>query len=297
MENLKLKIDKTKCIHCGRCINDCSCFVLEFDENKIPKVVQDGEARCMKCQHCFAVCPTGALSIFDKNSDNSKEICNNHNPENVLNLIQSRRSIRHYKNQNLNKETFEKLKKMLPWIPTGCNDHRLHFTFIDDLNAMEKFKEKTYTSLKKLFNQRPFPVEATKFLRLKDAVLNGKDPIFRGAPHMVIVSSPVDAPCANIDPVIALSYFELYAQSLNVGTVWCGLAQGCLNIMPELVKELHLPDGYKPVYCMLFGIPDIQFKRITQPENYKISYYRKTLAKFCALLKNLKVTVAKFFKQ
>lgn len=297
MKNLKLKIDKTKCIQCGRCIQDCSCYVLEFDECKIPKIAEGGESRCMECQHCLAVCPTGALSILGVNPDKSLNIEKDHHPENVLNLIQSRKSIRHFKQENLDKENLNKLKDMLPWIPTGCNDHRMLFTFIDDIDAMEKFKNKTYDKLKYVYKQRPFPIEATKFLRFKELILSGKDPIFRNAPHMVVVSSPVDAPCADVDPVIALSYFELYAQALGVGTVWCGLVQGCLNLFPELVSELKVPEGYKPVYCMLFGVPNIQYKRITQPKKYKIMSYPKKLAKFCAFLKKIKVSVINYIKK
>ena len=65
------KVDEEKCIHCGLCVKDCSAKALEFDENKIPKINEDA---CFKCQHCFAVCPVGAISIFDKNPENSEKV-------------------------------------------------------------------------------------------------------------------------------------------------------------------------------------------------------------------------------
>lgn len=296
MSSLKLKIDKTKCIHCGLCIKDCSCSVLEFDENKFPKVAENGDSRCMECQHCLAVCPVAALSILGKNPENSVEIFANHNPENILNLIQTRRSVRQFKKENIDKKLLKKLQDMLKWTPTGCNDHRLMFTFIDDCGALEKFKYKTYSCLKELFAQRPFPKEASKLLRFKEPINKGLDPVFRNAPHMVIVSSPVDAPCASVDPIIALSYFELYAQSMGIGTLWCGLAYYCLDLLPNLVKELNIPDGYKPQYCMLFGNPAVTYKRGIQPKEFKIITYRKFMARFEAFVKNLKIKFLNFVK-
>lgn len=287
MADLKLKIDKNKCIHCGLCINDCSCSVLCFDEEKIPTVQENGDSRCMACQHCLAVCPTGALSVFGKNPDNSVSVNQDKKPEDILNLIQTRRSIRQFKKENIEKETLRKLQNMLNWVPTGCNDHRLAFVFIDDIDALECFKNKAYKKLKELFSQRPVPKEVSKLLRFKSAINSGQDPIFRNAPHMVVALSPIDAPCSSVDPIIALSYFELYAQSLGIGTVWCGLAYYCLSAMPELVKDMNVPEGYKPMYCMLFGNPDVKYKRGTQPSKVKIITYGKLWAKVSVLCKKL----------
>ena len=97
MINKNLKIDENKCIHCGLCINDCIANSLEFDENKIPRFAQGGENRCIKCQHCLAICPVGALSILDKNPDDSNLVLKEYNSDELLNLIQSRRSVRKFK--------------------------------------------------------------------------------------------------------------------------------------------------------------------------------------------------------
>ena len=127
-----------KCIHCGKCVKDCLSKALKFDENKIPVL---DESKCKKCQHCMAVCPVGALSIMGKNPEDSDLPNNLPDGEQVLNLIKNRRSDRHYKRENLDKETIEKLKNMLNWVPTGVNDHRLHFSFIDDVDVMDEFRD------------------------------------------------------------------------------------------------------------------------------------------------------------
>lgn len=281
------EIDKEKCIHCGLCIKDCSAKALEFGEDKIPVI---NEKKCFKCQHCLAICPTGALSVCGKHPENSDEILER-KPDDILNLIKSRRSFRHYKYENLDIDKMQKLKNMLKYVPTGVNFHKLHFSFIDNVEVMDEFRSYVNNKILDALTKKPVKAIASKFNRYTKAILNGEDIIFRGAPHLVVVSTPVDAPCYNIDPTIALSYFELYAQSLNVGTCWCGLGAYCLMIMPELSEYLEIPQGYKASYMMLFGEPDIKYSRTVQPEELKIvSVNKKEMKKL-----GLKEKIQRYF--
>ena len=260
-----INIDKEKCIKCGLCINDCMPRVIRFDEEGFPTAARpDG---CIKCQHCLAICPVGALTYLDKKPENSEQI-KKHNPDEILSLIKDRRSFRSYKNENVDTETMKKLKNMLNWVPTGVNNHKLHFSFIDDLEVMNNFRNQTNKLL--LDGIKKNPERFARFRRYSAAILRGQDVIFRGAPHMIIVAVDEKAPCANIDPVIALSYFELYAQSLNLGTCWCGLGFWVFEMFPELLERLNIPKGYNLAYTMLFGPKGVNYKRSTQPEPYSI---------------------------
>ena len=44
--------------------------------------------------------------------------------------------------------------------------------------------------------------------------------IFRGAPHLLVVSASPESVCPAEDVNLALAYFELMAQSAGLGTVW-----------------------------------------------------------------------------
>ena len=274
-----ITIDKEKCVRCGLCINDCLAGCIAFDSENYPQMVN--EARCISCQHCLAICPTGALTFNDKNPQNSEEVEYN----DILRLIKSRRSVRQYKEENVPEEVMKKLKEMLPYIPTGCNARELHFSIVETKSAMDVIRKRVNELLVKTLSYKAISPLLDKFSRYKDALINGEDVIFRNAPHMIVVSSSITAPCATVDPIIALSYFELYAQHLGLGTCWCGFGEVCLKFFPEICEMLEIPSGYKPVYVMLFGEPKVKYQRTIQPEPYAIAeikeIHKKDSCFFC----------------
>jgi hypothetical protein len=80
------------------------------------------------------------------------------------------------------------------------------------------------------------------FDSILDAWDNGQDIVFRHAPHILIVSSPDYVPSPEPDAVIALSYFELLAQSVGLGTTWCNLAEWAVaSIIPDMKRKLNIP--------------------------------------------------------
>ena len=263
-----ITIDKNKCIHCGMCIKDCIVNCIEFDSEKIPKYVEGGNKMCVGCQHCMAICPAGALSFGGKNPADSDPIGYG-NSEDLLRLIKSRRSVRSYKNQDVPSEKIAKLTEMLAYPPTGGNVDTLHFSIVGTAEKMNIIRKVTYEKVCASDSDSP----VIKFA--KDGYNNGKDIIYRGAPSMVAVSvdkSKAIPGCENADPIISMSYLELYAQSLGLGTVWCDLALTIAQIFPEVRALLEIPENYTLNYTMLLEIPNVKYKRTVQrePANVKI---------------------------
>jgi nitroreductase len=84
---------------------------------------------------------------------------------------------------------------------------------------------------------------------------------------MVIASAPRSASSAEADPFIALSYFELMAASLGLGTVWCGYARWALqSVVPGMCRMLGIPPEHRSMYAVMFGYPDVRYARTVQRE-------------------------------
>ena len=291
----KIEFDKEKCIKCGACAKDCITYSIDFDEENYPKIAENGEERCISCQHCFAICPTGAITFKGNKPENASSV-NYGNPDEILNLIKSRKSIRQFTTEEIEAELLQKIKDMLPYIPTGCNYNSLHFSFIESKSIMDKIRKYTYEKLLKLISNKLTERYAGKFKRYKQAIESGEDVIYREAPHMIIVSASLKAPCANVDPIIALSYIELYAQSLSIGTCWCGFAQSCFKIFPKLSEVAQIPEGYKPVYCMLLGKPSVKYHRTTLPDKFPIAEIKELELNEMGILEKIKRILANFIR-
>lgn len=271
-----VEIDLQKCTGCGKCARDCMVKAIEFDkEKKIPSFAADGAEICIHCQHCVTVCPTGALSVDGVKAGDCPSAGALPDAELMMNLIRQRRSIRRFSGEELPDEVLEKLKSALHWTPTGCNDHRLEF-FVAGKAEIAEFKSITDRWVRFLIKSGIMGLFLPRYRRYFSDIFNGADAIYRKAPHLIIVMAPKKAPCCRTDQVIALTQFDLLAQSLGVGTCWCGFAEYAFRLIPSLRKMIGCPKGYVIGGAMLFGKPNVEYFRSTRPSEFAI---REKIAK------------------
>lgn len=293
---MKINIDKNKCIKCNNCIEDCVCKIFKKGAYGYPELDEKILANCLGCTHCMAVCPTEAISLEGKNPTDAFEI-KDIDSENILQLIRQRRSIRQYKKDDIPDYLLEKLKDMLPFIPTGCNQNSIHFSIVKNRNTMDELREYTLKSLLNISNNKLISPIIEKFLmKYKKALIDGEDIIFRDAPSIIVVSAPIFATCANQNPIIALSYIELYAQSLGLGTCYCGFGDMCFKFIPELSQMIGITDGYKPVYVMTIGLPDVKYYRTTLPDPYTLNFITNLNGTKMSLISKFKRYFYNFFR-
>jgi len=259
-------VDTTRCTRCGECCADCPAKIIAMVDG-VPTIAPEQEATCYRCQHCLTVCPTGAVSILGLKPSGSRSLFGAFpDPDRLETLIKGRRSVRRYRPENLESELLQRLLEVAWHAPTGVNSRQVLFTVVDDREKLAVFREELMTGLEGLAREGKLP-EGLEFFA--DFVTQwrekGIDVLFRGAPHLLLASAPKLCPSPVPDCLIALSYFELFAQANGVGTVWDGLAKIAINdLLPESRHRLGIPDDHDVGYAMAFGRPAVRYSRTVQ---------------------------------
>ena len=259
-------VNQQACTRCGECVADCPARIISMGEG-IPAIAIEKEASCYRCQHCCAVCPTGAVSILGLKPTGSRPLAGGYpDPDKLETLIKGRRSVRRYKPENLEPELLQRLLDVAWHAPTGVNARNVLFTVVDNREKLESVRDRVMASLGSLVREERLPPGMeffADFVRLWEE--KRVDILFRGAPHLLIASAPGQGASPVPDCLIALSYFELFAQSLGVGTVWNGLTKWAINdLLPETRQYLGIPEDHVIGYVMSFGRPAVRYHRTVQ---------------------------------
>ena len=257
------EVDKTKCVKCGACVKDCAFRALKAGAEGYPEIPKP--EKCMRCQHCFAICPVGAITF------------NGHRPEDAVptrglalptadeveNWMQVRRSTRQFRKEDVDRGALERILSRLGDVPTGCNARGLTFTCFPTRQAMDAFRE---AFIRAIEAHRDGPKLLPRWLAVPAIRMRaGKgDMFFRDAPGMVIISSDETNPAVTTpeaDVAAACAYFEMLAQAHGLATCWCGFLQLVQREVPELLEKTVGIRRTTPFYAMLFGKSAVAYRR------------------------------------
>lgn len=269
-----LRVDDT-CIGCGECAAECPLHLITM-VGEMPTLAKEQEPFCLGCQHCLAVCPTGALGIAGKDPVESQAITAGKGALDLDTLIRTRRSIRRYQPEAVDKSLIDRLLQTTGYAPTGVNNRQVLLTVVDDPEMMARLRRKIYAALKRICDAGAFP-QGMEYLKgwVLDALENGRDNLFRDAPHLLLASSPKAGPCPEIDCHIALAYFDLLAPASGLGTLWSGLANWTLAALtPEILREMGVPQDHVVGGVLVFGKPAVAYHRMVQRDDTRINRVR-----------------------
>ncbi len=261
---LNFTVDTEKCTQCGECARDCLYGIIGMDDH--PFIREDKEDKCIRCQHCLAVCKPGAISIFGLNPADSAPLDGGlPDPERMETLIMGRRSVRRYKKAGADPALIRHLLEVVSHAPTAVNQQKTRLTVVDDPEAMDRFRERATTAALKVIREGRLPDGMERIADFLRGCESGEDVIFRNAPHLLVASAPSDTLAPMADCHIAMSYFELLANSHGLGTVWDGIAKAVITaIAPELQGVLGIPDDHQIICVMAFGKPAVKYHRSVQ---------------------------------
>lgn len=258
-------VDKDKCTQCGECVRDCLYGIIGMDD-EYPFIHKDKENKCIGCQHCLAVCKPGAISVFGLDPADSLAIGGGvPEPARMENMLLGRRSVRRYKKQGVDPKLIRHLLEIAAHAPTAVNQQKTRLTVVDDPEAMDRLRERATSAALEILHEGRVPEGMERLADFLEGCKYGQDVIFRGAPHLLVASSPADALSPMADGHIAVAYFELLAASHGLGAVWNGIARMVISVLvPELKELLGIPHDHQVVCAMSFGKPAVKYHRAVQ---------------------------------
>ena len=278
-------VDKTKCTKCGRCKNVCSGMVIDYDKDGYPYMKpfeRFGWRGCWKCEHCLAVCPVGAISIFRKRAENSTPPPSSNAGDEIERLVKFRRSCRRFFDKNVDPLVIDKILSCMENVPTGGNSMSVEYTVIDDKDVVNQIRQTAYAKMDALANRHVYTSSFSDFYysKMKESektVRNG-DLLFCGAPHLFIAHKRASgkwAEDAKTECVIASTYFEIIANAYGLGTtIMSYSAEVISELSPEARAMMEIPKDHCMPLIIGFGYPEITYSRGVQKDRTKLIHRR-----------------------
>lgn len=273
MNKANFVVDTEKCIGCRKCVKVCPGAVLYVNQTKKVEILdfeEFGWNGCWKCEHCLAVCPRGAISIFGHKPENSLPGVDCEIAASMMDsLIANRHSCRRYKNKNVDAAIIDDMLALLADAPNGGNKQQVEFTLIDDKEQMNRFRRLAYSQMEELATEGIYPKGFDKqsyndMKRWEKTVR--PDMLFCGAPHILIPHAPLGKGESVQDVIIAGTYFELLCASRGLGCVMLTFPIDALEQMPDIKVLLKIPDNHYVGMIIGFGYPEIRYVRGAQRE-------------------------------
>ena len=231
-----LRIDKNKCKKDGICASECPTAIIRLkDENSVPAIIPDSEELCLICGHCVAVCPYGALNHTRVPIEECPSIETDLvlNEKQAIQFLRSRRSIRVFKDKEVEKEKIQNLIEISRYAPTAGNSQLVEWLVITDKNKIHALSGMVVEWVRDVVagkTQRAAPPYMALFITAWDA---GYDAVLRSAPALIVAYAQKEASNGMVDLTLALAYLDLMAPAMGLGTCWAGLLQGALLSSPD----------------------------------------------------------------
>jgi nitroreductase/NAD-dependent dihydropyrimidine dehydrogenase PreA subunit len=261
-----ITVDKNKCKRDGICADECPFGLIEIiDKDSFPAPVKGAAEFCINCGHCVAVCPHGAISLKTMTPEECRPIRNELllNNKQVEQFLNSRRSIRTYKDKPVDKQTLERLIDVARYAPTGRNMQPVRWLVIYDNDEVKRLEGTAVEWMRYMIKeQEQFAsmMNLQHIVRLWDS--DKITPITCGAPHMIVAYASKDLITSQEACIIAMTYIDIAAPSFGLGSCWAGYFNAAAKFWPSIQKSLRLPDGFVPFCSMMIGYPEYRYQRI-----------------------------------
>lgn len=258
------------CVRCNMCVAECPTGLLIMTDDG-PAA---GRGSCIKCGHCVAICPTEAID-YDLTPRAEQIKVGDYKvltPEEAEQFMRYRRSIRIFKDKQVPKEDIMRLLDIARMAPTGSNRQGVSYRVIQDKETLTAISQHVMEWMHKMgkVNGR-MRLYARNADRYNDT---GRDFILHKAPALVLaLSKATDTESGHDNGHFALTYAELFAPTLGLGTCWSGFVEFCAEAgYTPLLEALQLPEGYKVAGAIMVGYPQYKYRYMPEREPLEVFF-------------------------
>lgn len=260
-----MNVNSEKCIGCGQCAKDCFVRDIKIIEGK----AKINNVTCFKCGHCIAICPKDAISTDAYNMEEVKTYNKEDfsiDADTLLNFIKFRRTIRQFKDKEVEKEKLVKIIEAGRFTQTASNMQDVSYIVVRQ--GLQKLKDLTLESLNEigeniLANSNQENIMYNRYAKMwikmykeykEDPDKNDK--LFFNAPSVIIVTARQE-----INAALASSNMELMTDALGLGTFFSGFFVTAAQMNNKIADYLGVKKGRKIVTCMVIGYPNVKYLR------------------------------------
>lgn len=278
-------INPATCKACGNCVDVCPNRIIQKSESKRIEFRPDRLWMCFQCGHCMAVCPTQSISVsglsYAADFYPLPPTAGDHY-EHLIELFQSRRSVRNFQNRPVPHELLEKVVQAIRMAPPGFPPIKTELTVIADADLLRRALPIMIELYENLIKAMKNPIArqiirrkagCETFItlqnhliplltnRLPDLKSGKEDTIMRRAPVLILLHANRECENYKTDIHIALAFGLLAAHSVGLGATALDLVPPAVERCKELRDLFKIPDNNEVVASMILGFPKYQFQR------------------------------------
>jgi nitroreductase/NAD-dependent dihydropyrimidine dehydrogenase PreA subunit len=258
-------VDREKCARDGLCVSECPARIIRIrDRDDFPALVEGGEELCINCGHCVAICPHGALSLRSMTPEQCPPVQPGLLPAygQIDHFLRSRRSIRSYKDELVDRTTLTRLIRTARYGPTGHNLQPVHWLVIEEKSEVHRLAGLVVDWMRSLIELQDPLARAMHFDRLVEAWDDGLDRVLRGAPHLIVAHADASLRASQPACIIALTYLELAIYAERLAACWAGYFNAAANSYEPMQEALALPTGHQSFGALMVGHPKYAYHRV-----------------------------------
>ena len=269
------EVDAAKCNRDGLCVEECPARIIRLDAGDgVPVPAGDFASYCIACGHCVAVCPTDAFKLTWLSPDQCPPVEKDLQigRDQAEQFLRSRRSIRTFKDKPVARTKLEKLLEVACYAPSAKNNQPWHWTVVDNPAEVRRLAGLVIDYMRGFIAEKPKVAALLSYTRVVAAWDVGLERVCRGAPHVIVAHADKNWGFGAEDTALALSYLELYAQVLGLGTCWAGYFYMAVNAYPLLFEALKLPAKHKAFGAVMVGYPKFRYHRLAPRKPPKVDW-------------------------